>query len=106
MALAVATMDAESDSDDGNTCHDTLNHFPYSDPSILKSNFYLNFCANHVIVICYVIVFVTVDMTDREKERRDKKRALVLKKKAKELAEAAYSEATAAAVTGGSISVK
>jgi len=45
-------------------------------------------------------------MTDREKERRDKKRALALKKKAKELAEAAYSEATAAAVTGGSVSVK
>ena len=46
-------------------------------------------------------------MTDREKERRDKKRAFALKKKAKELAEAAFSEATAAAaVTGGSVSVK
>ena len=51
MALAVATMDAESDSDDGNTYHDTLNHFPYSALILLKSNFYPNFCANHVIII-------------------------------------------------------
>ena len=53
MALAVAKMDAESDSDDGNTCHDTLNHFPQSDLSILDTNFltHFNFFSNYAIVM-------------------------------------------------------
>ena len=36
------------------------------------------------------------DMSDRDKERRDKKRMTALKKKAKELADVAFAEATAA----------
>ena len=48
----------------------------------------------------------TVELTDREKERRDKKRALALKKKAKELAEVAFVEATAAAAATSSLPVK
>lgn len=36
------------------------------------------------------------EMSDKDKERRDKKRMNALKKKAKELADAAFAEATAA----------